>query len=237
MAEKLDFTDYMFSYSNRVKQIRRQLSAELRPVLDEIEDALTENPDQFPNQTIELTEDIQIYRHPRPQLEITYRIDRERKILYFLHLVAPQLDVVKPLFISYSHQDEELLIELKKWLKPLEKENLVQIWDDKKIKAGDEWRKEIEDALNTAKAAILLVSQDFLNSDFITTSELPVLLKAAEEKGIKILWIAVKASTVEDSEINKFQAAHKDPPLIQLNPVDRDKEYLKIYRKIKEAIK
>jgi hypothetical protein len=236
MESSLEFSEYSFIYSNSAKDIRRQLSSDLKEHLYGIEDKLTEDPDQFPNRTIALTPEINIYRNPDPQLEITYQIDRKNKKLFFLHLVAPVLETTKPLFISYSHNDEEWLLELKKWLKPLEKENLIKIWDDKEIKAGDEWHNEIKSALDSAKAAVLLVSQDFLNSDFINNEELPLLLDAAKEKGVKIFWIAIKPSTIEDSEIIKYQAAHKDPPLIQLNAVDRDKEYLKIYKRIREAI-
>ena len=147
--------------------------------------------------------------------------------------MAPLLETAKPLFISYSHKDEEWLVELKKWLSPLEKKDLIKIWDDKEIKAGEDWRNEIEKALNSAKAAVLLISQDFLTSEFITDIELPALLDAADKKGVKIFWIAVRPSIVEDTDIAKFQAVHKDPPLIELDPSNREKEFLKIYNTIK----
>jgi hypothetical protein len=51
------------------------------------------------------------------------------------------------------------------------------------LRAGDKWKREIEKALQRATAAVLLVSADFLASDFITDNELPPLLKNAEEQG------------------------------------------------------
>jgi len=232
----MESSSYSFIYTSSAKELRRGLSLKLRNTLYEIEDGLTEDPNQFLNRTISVTDEVKIYRHPEPKLELTYKIDPERKIIIFAHIVAPLFEVTAPLFISYSHKDNEWLIELKECLKPLEQENLIKIWDDTRIKAGDNWRNEIKKALNTAKAAVLLISPDFLSSSFIKNNELPHLLDSAKEMGVKIFWIAIKPSDVEKSEIEKYQALHKEPPLIKLKPKDRRREYDKIYRRIKEAI-
>ncbi len=236
MCSTSDFPEYATIYSKKVRPLRDALPASLRQVLDEIEDDLAENPDAFPRRTIPLSEDIFVYKNPQPKMEITYRIDREKKIIYFLHLVAPILEMAKSLFISYSHEDEKWLHELRKWLKPLEQQDLITIWDDMELKAGDDWRDKIEEALDSAKAAVLLISQDFLSSDFIINNELPPLLDNAKEKGLNIFWIAVSPSTVDDTEISKYQAVLKEPPLDSLNPADQKREFLKIYNRIKEVV-
>ena len=89
-------------------------------------------------------------------------------------------------FISYSHSDGEYLDRLLVHLKPLEKEGLIDLWVDTRLRAGDRWRKEIDKALQRAIVAILLVSADFLASEFITDNELPPLLRNAEERGIEL---------------------------------------------------
>ena len=236
MNDIQEFPEYTTTYSKKARPLRDGLSPSLRSALDEIEDSLSENPEEYPQRTISLSDDIFIYKHPHPHIEVTYRIDLEKKTIYFLHLVAPMLQVSKPLFISYSHKDEEWLLKLKKFLKPLEQKDLITIWDDKELKAGDDWRERIKTALNSAKAAVLLISQEFLTSDFIINDELPLLLDGVKEKGLTILWIAVSASTVEDTEISKFQAVLKEPPLDCLNPAAQKKEFVRIYNRIKKVV-
>ena len=233
---ELEFPEYATSYSKNARTLRNALSEEARAALIKIEDELAANPDIYPSRLIPLGDDLFVYKHPQPAIELTYRIDRERKILYILHLVAPALEVSKKLFISYSHKDEQWLLELKKWLKPLEQRDIVSVWDDQQIKAGADWRREIENELSSAKAAVLLISMDFLNSEFISNNELPQLLNAAEEHGLNIFWIAVRPSTVDDTEIAKYQAVHKEPPLALIEEAEREAHFLRIYKKIKEAV-
>ena len=75
------------------------------------------------------------------------------------------------LFISYSHSDKEYLNRLIIHLKPLEQEGLIDLWVDTKLSAGERWKARIEDSLRNAGVAILLISADFLSSDFIVNKE------------------------------------------------------------------
>lgn len=68
----------------------------------------------------------------------------------------------KTIFISYSHEDSKYLKRLNVHLKPLERQGLVELWDDTKIKVGDKWEEEILKALNRSAIAILIISADFL---------------------------------------------------------------------------
>jgi hypothetical protein len=140
-------------------------------------------------------------------------------------------------FISYSHADVKWLKKLRPFLKPMERKGVLRTWDDTHIKPGSKWKDEIKDALARTKIAVLMVSQDFLASEFITDQELPHFLKASEQEGLTILWVPLSASTWEDSALVDFQAAI-DPskPLDSLLPAKLKVELVNLAKKIREAV-
>jgi hypothetical protein len=122
-------------------------------------------------------------------------------------------------FISYSHTDTEFLDRLLVHLKPLEKSNQLELWVDTRLRAGDKWRREIEKALERANVAILLVSADFLASDFITENELPPLLKNAEERGTRVVPLIVKPCRfMRDKNLRVFQSVNDPKKALILLP-------------------
>ncbi|MFW2579091.1 toll/interleukin-1 receptor domain-containing protein [Aliarcobacter butzleri] len=153
-------------------------------------------------------------------------------------ITASEITCKKTIFISYSHNDSKYLDRLRVHLKPLEKQGLIELWDDTKIQTGDLWRKEILTALENSAIAILLISADFLASDFISENELPPLLNNAKEKGTLILPVIVKASRFErEKSLSQFQALNSpNNPISNMNEHEQEVLWNTLSSKIEELL-
>ena len=139
-------------------------------------------------------------------------------------------------FISYCHADRRWLKQLQVFLKPLERRGLVDRWDDTKLNAGQKWHAEIRAALESAKVAVLLISANFLASDFIADQELPPLLAAAESEGASILPVIISPCDLPPI-LSQFQAVN-DPKrtLVEMNKGERDRLWLKVVKSIEGVL-
>lgn len=89
-------------------------------------------------------------------------------------------------FISYSHKDEKEKEELVSHLGVLENEGLVDVWVDDEIVPGGDWYDDINQTISRAKVAILLITANFLNSQFIKNEEVPRLLERRRHEGLVV---------------------------------------------------
>ena len=142
-------------------------------------------------------------------------------------------------FISYSHVDAEWLKRVKVHLKPLERDSIIEIWEDTRIKTGDNWKNEIELALKNSKAAILLLSADFLASDFIVENELPQLLKIAKEEGTRIFQVILSPCCFDENEnLSQFQAVNSpNKSLIEMDKGSQERLLVQLAKQILTHVK
>ena len=142
------------------------------------------------------------------------------------------------MFISYSRNDKKWLDDLRVHLSFLEKEHNFSIWDDNKIRAGDDWRTEISRSIQSAKVALLLVSAHFISSDFIFREELPRLLEAAERDGASIFPIIIGHCMFPEIEsLARFQAFNPPSrPLTDMTDGERDALFVRVTREVRNVL-
>lgn len=141
------------------------------------------------------------------------------------------------IFVSYSHKDKIWLDKIMVHLKPLIRNEKIRVWNDSQIKPGTSWNEEINEAINESRMALLLVSANFLNSNFIMENEFPQILENAKKGKTLIYWIAIGHSLYDETALFNIQSVN-DPslPLQELNEANLDKELVRISRKISNAI-
>lgn len=139
-------------------------------------------------------------------------------------------------FVSYSHKDKDILADVQRHFKPLKTD--IELWDDERIKAGAKWKEEIRQAIKTTKVAILLISTDFLGSEFIATEELPPLLEAAEKEGAVILPLILKPCIFEEMHhLNQYQALNPPSrPLSSMDANEREELLVNMVRQTKRIL-
>lgn len=116
-------------------------------------------------------------------------------------------DSPRPVFISYAHEDNENLDPTKRWLdrlkqhlEPLVQQDSLTVYSDQDIGLGGDWHDHIQTHLNGARVAVLLVSTAFLASKYIRNNELPVLLRNAKTRGVKIIPVILRPCLFEETK-------------------------------------
>lgn len=166
-------------------------------------------------------------------------LNRVRIIESIIKQNNKNMDELKSIFISYSHDDKEWFKRLNVHLKVIKHLKFeFDIWDDTKLKIGDKWKDEIEKAISKASIVIMLISTDFLASDFITTKEIPDILKKIELEGVRIMPIIVEPCLFEHSVLSEFQSTNgPNSPLSRLSKAEAEEYLVKLSRQIIEFVR
>lgn len=141
----------------------------------------------------------------------------------------------KKIFISYSHKDETHKIELEVHLAMLKRKNIVSVWHDRKIVAGDEWKNEIDNNLESADIILFLISPDFLASEYCYDIEVKKAMERHDAGLAKIISIIVRNCDWHDCDFSKFQVLPKDAKPIALWD-DKDSAWVDVTNGLKVHI-
>jgi len=140
-------------------------------------------------------------------------------------------------FISYAHEDRAFKDALRKHLAGLVRRKVVEVWADHHIDGGEDWKQAISKAMDDCDMALLLVSPDFINSDFIHSEELSRLLARRERDGIRVVPIIVRPCHWQSEEIGSLQALPPDGrPIVRFlqDNGDRDQAWTDIVAKLED---
>jgi hypothetical protein len=142
------------------------------------------------------------------------------------------------IFVSYSHSNQYWLAQIQPLLRSAAEGLRVDAWDDTRIAPGSRWQGEIKEALDTAAAAILLLSPAFFASVFIRDYELPALVEAAGAGELVILPLIVEPlEGCDHSAITANYQAVNDlsRPLISLDEPSRQTIWLRLATSINQV--
>ena len=139
------------------------------------------------------------------------------------------------IFFSYAHEDETLRDELAKHLKLLERQGIIDSWCDQAISPGEEWKQAIFEQLNQADIILLLISADFLASDFCWSVELKRAMERHEQEEALVIPIILREVDWKGAPFAKLQALPKNVQPVN-NWKDRDQAFTDIARGIRRAV-
>ena len=139
-------------------------------------------------------------------------------------------------FYSYAHEDEPLLGELQKHLGILKRLGVIRGWHDREITAGSEWKGQIDRHLDAAGVILLLVSPDFIASDYCWDVELTRALKRHEQREARVIPVLLRpVEGWQDAPFGKLGVAPTDGRPVTSWP-NRDEAFADVARHIRRAI-
>jgi hypothetical protein len=138
-------------------------------------------------------------------------------------------------FLSYSHTDEKLKNRLEKHLGTLKRQGVITCLHDRDIAAGKEWKDEIDTRLNTASIILLLISADFIDSDYCYSSEMARAMERHESGEARVIPIILRPVFWEKAPFGKLQVLPKDAKPVTEWP-NRDRAFRNITEGIRKAI-
>lgn len=138
-------------------------------------------------------------------------------------------------FISYSHKDEELRDQLEVQLAMLKRQGLIDIWHDRRMMAGDRLDWTISEELDAADIVLLLVSPDFLASDYCYKIEKGRALERHREGTARLISVILRPCDWAHTDLSQYLVTPKDGQAITLWP-NIDVAMLDVVTSIRTAI-
>ena len=168
---------------------------------------------------------------------------REQEKMQVVELVIPKSNPKRTIevFYSYAHKDEKLRNKLETQLSLLKQQGHITNWHDRKISAGQEWANEIDERLNTADIILLLISPDFLASEYCYGIEMEHALERHERGEARVIPVILRKVYWQGASFGKLQALPTDArPVMSSSWHNQDEAFFNVaegIRKVVEEIK
>jgi len=151
------------------------------------------------------------------------------------HASRPRASGPIRLFYSYAHEDEALRERLETHLKLLKRQGVLQDWHDRDISAGSEWAQQISAQLETADIILLLISPDFIASDYCWDVELQRAMARHEAGEAVVIPVVLRETDWTGAPFGKLQALPRDAKPVT-RWADPDAAFVDIARGIRKVI-
>lgn len=142
---------------------------------------------------------------------------------------------MKKIFISYSHKDEAAKDRLLVHLKLLTRQKLIEPWDDRLIRPGEEWDDEIKQALHDADIIFFIMSPDAIASDYIWDVEVKTAMERHSKKEVRVLPLILNHCEWKDTPLANLQGLPRDGKPIATF-ANQDEAWAKIAAEVRALI-
>lgn len=176
---------------------------------------------------------LRLLRH-RPTLQGVLTIRRDTTIESSHRIQAKRIVSPVTLFYVYSHKDERLRDELETHLSPLKRQGLIGEWHDRRISAGREWERQVDENIESSHIILLLISADFLASDYCYDREMKRALEKHDANDARVIPVILRAVDWHGAPFSKLQALPKDAKPVTLWP-DKDEAWTDVAKGIRKA--
>ncbi|MFM9951900.1 MAG: SUMF1/EgtB/PvdO family nonheme iron enzyme [Saprospiraceae bacterium] len=120
------------------------------------------------------------------------------------------MDQLPKIFIAYAREDKPLLQKLRTHLNVMKRQQHCEIFYDGEIMPGEPWDERLKDELHTAHIFVLLVTADFLDSDYVNETELPKILDRRSKGEAEVIAVILKDCLWDLTELQHLQVVLKD---------------------------
>jgi predicted nucleotide-binding protein len=136
-------------------------------------------------------------------------------------------------YISYSERDNRMKEQLRVHLKALERQGIINVWDDQHIGTGDDWHNQIYDHIEKSDIFVVLLSPDYIASDWCYDVEFKRILERREADGIKVIPVILKKCDWRYIVRHLQVAPHNGKPISEWK--SRSDAYMDVVESVRKA--